>query len=178
MSISHITNKLFLSSSPSQWAVSQASLEPSLSSTVNSSKDILRSLFLSLSPPFSPNRARDIIKYLQKVEDGNRLAERYASRNIDGEEQALKDAVLSRLVAATYAEALDTLLSEAIAAEVEAQWWADLERSRLRVAYHLVQSTSSSSSCLLVVHPSDCVFSLAPPHFQFIQGCTSHTTFQ
>jgi nuclear-control-of-ATPase protein 2 len=67
---------------------------------------------------------------------------RYASRSIDGEEQTLKDAVLSRLVAALYAETLDTLLSEAIAADVEAQWWADLGRSRLRVAYHLVQSMS------------------------------------
>jgi nuclear-control-of-ATPase protein 2 len=163
MSISHITDKLFLSSSPSQWKTFQTSPEPSHSSTVDPSKDVLRSLFLSLSPPFSPNRTRDIIKYLQELEDDNKVAGRYASRNIDGEGQALKDAVLSRLVAALYAEALDTLLSEAITAEVEAQWWADLERSRLRVAYHLVQSTSSSN--LFVVHPSDCVFSLAPPHF-------------
>ena len=143
MSISHLTDNLILSSSPSQWKISQASPEPSHSSTV----DVLRSLFLSLSPPFSPRRTRDIINYLQELEDDNRLAGRYASRSFDGdsEEQALKDAVLSRLVAAIYWEALDTLLSEAIAAEVEAQWWADLERSRLRVAYHLVQSASSSN---------------------------------
>ena len=147
MSISHITDKLFLSSSPSQWKISQAPPEPSLPST-NPSKDVLRSLFLSLSPPFSPNRTRDTIKCLreiQELEDDKKLVGRYASRTIDGEEQALKDAVLSRLVAAVYAEALDTLLSEAIAVEVEAQWWADLERSRLRVAYHLVQSASSST---------------------------------
>ena len=151
MSISHITDKLFLSSSPSQWKISQASPEPSLPST-NPSKDVLRSLFLSLSPPFSPNRTRDTIKCLreiQELEDDNKLVGRYASRTIDGEEQALKDAVLSRVVAAVYAEALDTLLSEAIAVEVEAQWWADLERSRLRVAYYLVQSASSSNSPLL-----------------------------
>lgn len=135
MSISHITDKLILSPSPSQWKISQASPKSTLSSssTVDPSKDILRSLFLSLSPPFSPNRTRDAIKYLQ--EDGG-----YASRSIDDEEQALKDAVLGRLVAAIYAEALDTLLSEAINSEIEAQWWADLERSRLRVAYHLVQT--------------------------------------
>lgn len=149
MSISHITDKLILGSSPSQWKISQTSPESSLSSTVDSSKDVLRSLFLSLSPPFSPDRTKDIIKYLQGLEDDNKLVGRYSSRSIDGEEQALKDAVLSRLVAAIYAEALDTLLSEAITAEVEAQWWADLERSRLRVAYHLVQSASSSTSPLL-----------------------------
>jgi nuclear control of ATPase protein 2 len=152
MSISHITDKLFLSSSPSQWKISQAPPEPSLPST-NPSKDVLRSLFLSLSPPFSPNRTRDTIKCLreiQELEDDKKLVGRYASRTIDGEEQALKDAVLSRLVAAVYAEALDTLLSEAIAVEVEAQWWADLERSRLRVAYHLVQSASSSNLAYLL----------------------------
>ncbi|KAI0276486.1 ATP synthase regulation protein NCA2-domain-containing protein [Russula aff. rugulosa BPL654] len=137
MSISHITDKLILSSSPSQWRTSQASPGLSLSSAVDPSKDVLRSLFLSLSPPFSPNRTRDAIKYLQ--EDGQLVGE-YAPRIMDDEEQALKDAVLGRLVAAIYAEALDTLLAEAIDSDIEAQWWADLERSRLRVAYHLVQT--------------------------------------
>ena len=155
MSISHITDKLILNSTPSQWRISQASPESSLSSTVDPPKDALRSLFLSLSPPFSPNRTRDTIIYLQELEDDNEVVGRYrdAPRSIDGEEQALKDAVLSRLVAAIYAEALDTLLSEAITAEVEAQWWADLERSRLRVAYHLVQSASLSQ---LVLYSFDC----------------------
>ena len=141
MSISHITDKLILSSSPSQWNISQSSP----SSTVDPSKDALRSLFLSLSPPFSPSRTRETIKYLQELEDDNKPVEEYASRSIDGEEKALRDAVLGRLVAAIYAEALDILLSEAINAEAEAQWWADLERSRLRVAYHLVQSASFSN---------------------------------
>ena len=143
-----ITDELILSSSLPQWKISQASPEPP---TAYSSNDVLRSLFLSLSPPFHPNRTRDIInclrelRELQGLEDDDKLVGRYASLSIDGEEQALKDAVLSRLVVAVYAEALNTLLSEAITAEVEAQWWADLERSRLRVAYHLVQSASSST---------------------------------
>ena len=171
MSISHLTDNLILSSSPSQWKISQASPEPLHSSTV----DVLRSLFLSLSPPFSPNHTRDTINHLQELENDNKLAGRYASRSFDGdsEEQALKDAVLSRLVAAIYGEALDTLLSEAITAEVEAQWWADLERSRLRVAYHLVQSVSLSN--LRVLHPSDSAFSLSLPHFQSFRGCASPT---
>jgi nuclear-control-of-ATPase protein 2 len=75
---------------------------------------------------------------------------------MNDEEQALKDAVLGRLVAAIYAEALDTLLAEAIDSDIEAQWWADLERSRLRVAYHLVQSASFSNSPLFVVPSCDC----------------------
>ncbi len=175
MSISHITDNLFLTSSPSQWELSQASPESSLSSTVDPSKDVLRSFVLSLSPPFSPNRTRDTIKYLQELKDDNKPVGEFVSRSMDGEEQALEDAVLSRLVAAIYAEALDTLLSEAISAEVEAQWWADLERSWLRIAYHLVQSTSSSDIPLFVVHPCDCASSFAPPHFQSLQRCASRT---
>ena len=181
MSISHITNKLILSSSPSQWKLPQASPEPS--SSTNPSTDVLRSLFLSLSPPFPPNRTRDAIKCLQEIqelEDDNKTVGRYASRAIDDEEQPLKDAVLSRLVAAVYAEALDTLLSEAIAAEVEAQWWADLERSRLKVAYHLVQSVFSSNlaSICYVMQSSDRAFSPASPHFLSLRGCAPHTALK
>ncbi len=167
MSISHITDNLFLT-----WS---ASPESSLSSTVDPSKDVLRSFVLSLSPPFSPNRTRDTIKYLQELKDDNKPVGEFVSRSMDGEEQALEDAVLSRLVAAIYAEALNTLLSEAISAEVEAQWWADLERSWLRIAYHLVQSTLSSDIPLFVVHPCDCASSFAPPHFQSLQRCASRT---
>jgi hypothetical protein len=143
MSVSHITNKLIYSSSPLEWKLST---EHSLSSSVDPSKDVLRSLFLSLSPPISPKRARDVIQNFQRLEDDDNHVGGSTSRSIDDEEQALKDAVLGRLVAGIYAEALDTLLSEAIMAEVEAEWWADLERSRLGVAHYLVQSTPSSTS--------------------------------
>ncbi|KAI9451392.1 NCA2-domain-containing protein [Russula earlei] len=137
MSISHITDTLILTSSPSQW---KPSPEWSLSSSVDPSKDVLRSLFLTLSPPFSPARVRETLKHLQELENDNNLRKGYDSRGVFDEEQALKDAVLGRLVAGVYAEALDTLLAEAISAEVEAQWWADLERSRLTVAYYLFQT--------------------------------------
>src|ERR1700742_4827373 len=100
MSLSHITDKLVLSSLPPQQKIST---ELSLASN-NPSKDVLRSLFLSLSPPISPNRARDVIDTLQKLEDDNKPVGRFASRSIDDEEQALKDAVLGRLVAGVYAE--------------------------------------------------------------------------
>jgi nuclear-control-of-ATPase protein 2 len=134
-----MTDKLILDSSPAQW---KSSSDLSLSSAVvDPSKDVLRSLFLSLSPPISPKRVRDTIKRLKSLEDGSEPGRGYASRSVDDEEQALKDAVLGRLVAGIYAEALDTLLTEAIAAEVEAEWWADIERSRLRVTHYLIQST-------------------------------------
>lgn len=161
MSIAHITRKLVTSSPPSR---SKTSPELSLSLTADPSKDVLRSLFLSLPPTQSPDRTRDMIKYLQELEDDHKLAEGFTSHSIDGEEKALKDAILGRLVTSIYAEALDTLLAEAITAEMEAEWWADLERSRLRVAYYLIQSTSSSRSSHL--YTSNCAFSCALPHFQ------------
>jgi nuclear control of ATPase protein 2 len=165
MSVSHITDNLILCSSPLQSKISPE-LTLSSSVTVDPSKDVLRSLFLSLSPPISPKRARDVIESLQRLEDDNKPVEGFASRSIDDEEQALKDAVLGRLVAGIYAEALDTLLVEAITAEVEAEWWADLEGSRLRVAYYFVQSTPSSTSCHpCVIDPSHRVLSVAPPYF-------------
>jgi nuclear-control-of-ATPase protein 2 len=163
MSISHITNTLIYSSSPLQWKLST---EHSISSSVDPSKDVLRSLFLSLSPPISPKRARDVIESLQRLGDDKKPVEGYASRSIDDEEQALEDAVLGRLVAGIYAEALDTLLAEAITAEVEAEWWADLERSRLGVAHYLIQSTPSSTSRRLSLPRA---FSVARPHFPTLQ---------
>jgi len=72
------------------------------------------------------------------------LKQEFAARaSVDNEEQALKDAVLGRLVAAVYTEALDILLSEAIEAETEADWWADLGRSQLSVTHYLIQSMLS-----------------------------------
>ena len=93
-------------------------------------------LFSSLSP-------RDTTKYLQELERASKPTGAFA---VDSEEQAQKDAVLGRLVAAVYTEALDILLAEAIEAEAEADWWADLGRSQLRVAHYLVQSILSSKS--------------------------------
>jgi nuclear control of ATPase protein 2 len=129
MSVSHITCKLVQSSTLS---INPAAIP---------SKDALRSLFLSLSPPISPSNVRDGIKYLQELEDENSTLSSagYAPR-AGGEEHVLKDAILGRLVAGIYTKALDTLLTEAIATETEAEWWADMERSWLRIAYHLIQS--------------------------------------
>ena len=95
-------------------------------------------LFSSLSP-------RDAIKYVQDLEHANKSKGDFA---VNSEEQALYDAMLGRLVAAVYTEALDILLAEAIEAESESEWWADLGRSRLSVAHYLLQSILSSNVSL------------------------------
>jgi nuclear-control-of-ATPase protein 2 len=90
---------------------------------------------------FSSLSLRDATKYLQELEHANRSKGKFA---VNSRERELNDAALSRLVAAVYTEALDLLLAEAIEAEIEADWWADLGRSRLSVAHYLIQSTLSS----------------------------------
>jgi nuclear-control-of-ATPase protein 2 len=90
---------------------------------------------------FSSLSTRDVTKYLQELEHANKSKGEFA---VNRQEQALSDAALGRLVATVYTEALDILLAEAIEAETEADWWADLGRSRLSVAHYLIQSTLSS----------------------------------
>jgi nuclear control of ATPase protein 2 len=174
MSISHITSRLVQSSIPSHCR--QASSEPPIDPTVPPSKDALRSLFLSLSPPFSPSSAREGIKYLQELdnEDNTVSSAGYASRVVDSEEQCLKVAILGRLVVGLYTEALDILLTEAITAEIEAEWWADLERSRLSIAYYLIQSMPSH----LFVSPPNPAFSITSSHLQSLRRRNPCTTLK
>lgn len=86
---------------------------------------------------FSSLSLRDATKYLQELEHANRSKGKFA---VNSRERELNDAALSRLVATVYTEALDLLLAEAIEAEIEADWWADLGRSRLSVAHYLIQT--------------------------------------
>jgi hypothetical protein len=157
MSISHITSRLVQSST--------LSINPA----VIPSKDALHSLFLSLSPSIPPSNVRDGIKYLQELEDENSTLSSagYAPRD-GGEEQVLKDAILGRLVVGIYTEALDTLLTEAITTEMEAEWWADMERSWLRVAYHFIQSNLRHRPRCSRSNPA---FSLTTSRLQSRQSC-------
>ena len=68
----------------------------------------------------------------------------------DTEEVALKDAIVGKLTVAIYANALDTYLAQAIEVEAEAEWWASVERSKLALAWFLLQSASFIfiSNCL------------------------------
>ncbi|KAI9443379.1 NCA2-domain-containing protein [Lactarius indigo] len=125
-------------------------------------------LFSSLSP-------RDTTKYLQELERTNK------STGVDGEEHAQKDAVLGRLVAAVYTEALDILLAEAIEAEAEADWWADLGRSRLRVAHYLIQTlplriASLFGDVLRILHSNNQSLSFSALKPSSIRGLLSRDT--
>jgi nuclear-control-of-ATPase protein 2 len=93
-----------------------------------------QTLLLSLKSTSSLSQINDIVDSLCDVEK--------SASGSDPEESALEGALLDKLVIAIYAEALDIYLAEAIQVESEAEWWADIERSRLSVAYYLLQSKS------------------------------------
>ncbi|KZV73795.1 NCA2-domain-containing protein [Peniophora sp. CONT] len=131
-SVSHLTNDLVLLPVPSQRSAS------SFTTTSNSeSKDGLRSLYLSLTPPLTASSISDAVQFLQQHEfstSGQTLA------TADDEERSIYEATVGKLAAGIYAQALDTFLNEAGSAESEAEWWADVERSQLNAAYYLLQT--------------------------------------
>jgi hypothetical protein len=117
-------------------ATSTALPELSSDAQLTSKKQNLQSL-VSLKQPLSRSETRDTLHSLQRIERDN--AE-ISTAQADKEEYALRRAVLGKIVIGLYAEALDTYLTEANEAETEAEWWADVERSRRNVAYYFVQS--------------------------------------
>ena len=117
-------------------ATSPALPESSSDAQLTSKKQNLQSL-VSLQQPLSRSETRDTLHSLEKIERDN--AE-ISVVQADKEEYALRRAVLGRIAIGLYAEALDTYLTEASEAEAEAEWWADVERSRRNVSYYFVQS--------------------------------------
>lgn len=109
------------------------------SSTQNSTtKHILHALYISLAqeprPPIS--NVADAISTLAQLEGSESLSPS------DNEEEALKNAIIGKLLVGLYADALDTYLTQATQVEAEAEWWADIEQSQLSVAWYLLQSMS------------------------------------
>ncbi|RPD62206.1 NCA2-domain-containing protein [Lentinus tigrinus ALCF2SS1-7] len=101
------------------------------------SKEALRSLFVKLEQSRSPDALRECIEALQNLEYNQQLL---SAGLADGEEHALRRAILSKVAVELYAQALTTFLDEASEAERELEWWSDLGRSRRQVAYYLLQT--------------------------------------
>jgi hypothetical protein len=111
--------------SPSSILISSTALEPSAETQT------LRSLLISLKTPLTSSAVRDAVNLLVLSEQ---------SAGVDPDQSVLKKVVIDKLVVSLYAEALDTYLAEASNVEAEAEWWADIERSRQNVAWYLLQS--------------------------------------
>lgn len=65
---------------------------------------------------------------------------RFQSFTDDADAQEIYQAIVTKVVIAVYADALEGLLSQASIVEAEAEWWAEIERSRSRSALFLLQS--------------------------------------
>ncbi|KAJ6541858.1 ATP synthase regulation protein NCA2-domain-containing protein [Mycena capillaripes] len=118
------------------------SLQPSSASSdapavVSESTETLRSLLVSLHPPVSQSSVDEALKYLAQADRGALFI------TGDTQEKTLQNAVVSQLAVGLYARALDIYLSEAAEFEAEAEWWANVERSRVGVAYFLLQTLPS-----------------------------------
>jgi nuclear control of ATPase protein 2 len=98
----------------------------------------LDSLFLSLKPPLIPSQTRNALKVLAS-HDQLVLGKRAVNQ---GEEEVIS-AIIYKITVGLYAEVLDMYLTEATAADAEAEWWADIEHSTRNVAWYLLQSMPS-----------------------------------
>lgn len=143
-SISHLTDPLFLIPAP------LASQSGSASVVAHTSyvevEQSLQSLLLSLKPPLTHARINEAIQALQEYESCRTASETAGISSVPTyEEENLKTAIVHRLMVGTYTVVLDTFLNEAINAETEAEWWADIERSTWGVWNYLLQSAWTSS---------------------------------
>ncbi|KAG6916439.1 hypothetical protein DXG01_006767 [Tephrocybe rancida] len=98
----------------------------------------LQSLLCSLIRPLSESLVVDTVGVLTQIE--LRRAD-VSVAAADSEDDVLKDAIISKLLVGLYAEGIDSYLSQATEAETEAEWWADIERSRWSIASYLLQTT-------------------------------------
>lgn len=101
------------------------------------SKEALHSLLVNLKPPLSSEKIKEAITSLIALEDDRGDA---SLLDADPEEESLKAAVTAKLIVGVYAQAMDMYLQEATEAEGEADWWADVERSRYNILRYSIQS--------------------------------------
>ncbi|KXN88303.1 Nuclear control of ATPase protein 2 [Leucoagaricus sp. SymC.cos] len=106
---------------------------------ISATKHALHALLVSFphSQPLNAQQIRDAVSILSSFESQS------ISVASDPEEGALRNAVIAKVAVGLYAEALKIYLSQATEVEAEAEWWRDIERSRVNVAWYLLQTTPS-----------------------------------
>ncbi|KAG6812573.1 hypothetical protein H0H92_002225 [Tricholoma furcatifolium] len=114
-----------------------ATAQSSLSLQVDGgSKETLQKLLLSLNQPLSASLVIDTIGSLSQIEAEANVS----ALGAETEDSVLRTAITNKLLVGLYAEAIDSYLDQATEAETEAEWWADIERSRWNLALYLLQS--------------------------------------
>ncbi|KAI0345995.1 NCA2-domain-containing protein [Trametopsis cervina] len=124
-----LTSRLLTPASPSLTA-SSASLEAS-----DSTKNALRECFADLPLPLTPSDIEANLQVLYSL-----MQEGVFGISADGEQQALEAAIIAKVVTGIYLQTLEETLDEARRADSEVEWWTEIERSRLKSAYYLLQT--------------------------------------
>ncbi|KAF9013543.1 ATP synthase regulation protein NCA2-domain-containing protein [Cyathus striatus] len=122
--------------SPSPAAQSHVSSQTPVASTDTAT---LHALFYSLTQAQHPSLSL-VSETLNTLLELDTKTKAFSTTSLHPEEEVLKHAIISKLVVSIYAESLDLYLNQAIQVEADAEWWADVERSRLNVAWYLLQS--------------------------------------
>lgn len=109
------------------------------SAPVSAAKHALHTVFASFphSQPLNSQQIQNAVSVLSQLESKDKGP---LAKETDAEEDALKNAVIGKVTVGLYAEAMDIYLTQATQVEAEAEWWRDIERSRLNVAWYLLQS--------------------------------------
>ncbi|KAJ6520353.1 NCA2-domain-containing protein [Mycena sanguinolenta] len=127
---------------PLSTRLSPSSIASDAPPVVSESTETLRSLLGSLKPPVSQSAVDEALNYLARA-DGNALVD------TPEQEKVLESAVVRQVAVGLYARSLDIYLNEAMEIELEAEWWANVERSGIGIAWFLLQTLPSRLSRVL-----------------------------
>ncbi|KAJ3557126.1 hypothetical protein NM688_g1633 [Phlebia brevispora] len=108
---------------------------PGTPGSSSQSRQALRACFLDLHPPTSLTASTQSLKRVQKLKRDEAFVE-----SSDSEEEALWTAIAAKLTVGIYTQLLEVYLNEASEAEAELEWWSDIQRSRWRTSYFLLQT--------------------------------------
>jgi nuclear control of ATPase protein 2 len=98
----------------------------------------LRSLLFSLKSSRSSIRLQECLQEFALLEQEE--PPYVAQAHHDSEELVLKRCIRDILALRLYSESLEIFLNQAIDAEAEAEWWANVERSCVNLSMYLLQS--------------------------------------
>jgi len=109
--------------------------------------EALRNYFAHLSPPATIPDAQKCLAELERFDSDLQVnlfaatsEEIEVGAELDEETNALRRAILGKIVMGMYVQVLTLFLDEASSADMESEWWADVSRSRWNVAMYLLQS--------------------------------------
>ncbi|KAJ3981467.1 ATP synthase regulation protein NCA2-domain-containing protein [Lentinula detonsa] len=110
-------------------------------------RDFVKPLTSHPHVKFDPKHALARLQELRGDEEQSRVAG--LAQQTQDERHEEEDELTRQILVSVYAQFLEGTLSQALEAETEAEWWSDVERTRWRVFWYLIQTLPSRVSNLL-----------------------------